>query len=87
MDSAVIKVRAEVRDRLAILAADRGTTIGSMVAELATATPTHAERQEMYAHNMAYIREHLQPELTDEDVAEAEALWQAVAAGEAGEVL
>jgi hypothetical protein len=87
MDTAVIKVRADVRDRLAVLAADRGATIGSVVAELAASTPTDREQQELYASNMAYIREHLRPDLTDEDVADAEALWQAVAAGEAGEVL
>ena len=42
-DETSIKVSAAARDRLARLAAEHGTTIRSLVEELAQSTPTQAE--------------------------------------------
>jgi hypothetical protein len=63
-----IKVDNEVRDRLATLATERGSTIGGLVAELAGATPTAAERANSRAETIAYIREHLCPDFDESDV-------------------
>lgn len=63
-----IKVEAAVRDRLAVLAAERGTTIGGLVAELAGATPTAEERARSRAETIAYIREHFNPDFSEADV-------------------
>ncbi|MFE9882719.1 hypothetical protein [Streptomyces sp. NPDC005784] len=41
-----IKTSEEVRDRLRILADERGTTITELLAELATREPTAAEREQ-----------------------------------------
>lgn len=69
-----IKVDNEVRDRLATLAAERGTTIGGLVADLAGATRTTAERARSRAETIAYIREHLCPDFDESDV-EAARRW------------
>jgi hypothetical protein len=58
-----IKVDSAVRDRLAVLAAQRGSTIRDLVAELAEATPTREELAARQAKAAAYIAEHLLPAL------------------------
>jgi hypothetical protein len=63
-----IKVDTSVRDRLATLAAERGTTIGGLVAELAGKTPTAEERTKTRAETIAYIREHFNPDFSEADV-------------------
>ncbi|HWM39898.1 MAG TPA: hypothetical protein VNS49_22585 [Streptomyces sp.] len=45
MADSMIRVPSEVRDRLAELARDRGTTIGAMVSEYAESTPTKGEME------------------------------------------
>lgn len=53
MGDVMIRVSAEVRDRLAALAADRGVTIGEAVAQLAAGNHTTAEvaaNRERLAH-------------------------------------
>jgi hypothetical protein len=62
MADTTIKVDSAVRDRLAILAAERGLTIRDFVAELANGSRTQAERDDRLARSVAYIRTHLIPE-------------------------
>jgi hypothetical protein len=63
-----IKVDTTVRDRLAMLASERGTTIGGLVAELAGKVPTAAERAMARVETIAYIREHFNPDFGEADV-------------------
>jgi len=81
MADTTIKVDSMVRDRLAALAAQRGCSIRDLVAELAESTPTREELDERHAAATAYIREHLCPELSSDDQAEAEKLWRELEAG------
>lgn len=76
-----IKVDSSVRDRLAVLAAERGSSIRDLVEELAAARPTREEQEMRYASALAYIREHLCPELDDNDLAAGEAFWRTLEAG------
>ncbi|HEV2087882.1 MAG TPA: hypothetical protein VGR21_06200 [Cryptosporangiaceae bacterium] len=71
-----IKVDAGVRDRLAILARQRGCTMRDLVAELAEVTPTREELDARGAAATAYIREHLAPELTEDDYLAGEQFWR-----------
>lgn len=71
-----IKVDSAVRDRLAVLAAQRGSTIRDLVAELAEATPTQQELAARQAAAAAYVAEHLLPGFSADDVAAGERLWQ-----------
>jgi hypothetical protein len=71
-----IKVDSAVRDRLAVLAAQRGSTIRDLVAELAEATPTQQELAARQAAAAAYVTEHLMPGFNAADVAAGEQLWQ-----------
>ena len=71
-----IKVDSTVRDRLAVLAAQRGATIRDLVGELAAQTPTREEIAARHAAATAYLREHLCPELDGEDAAAAERFWR-----------
>jgi hypothetical protein len=81
MSDATIKVDSAVRARLAVLAAQRGSTIRDLVAELAGATPTREELHVRHAAATAYIREHLCPELSEQDLAAGERFWRELAAG------
>lgn len=63
-----IKVDTEVRDRLSVLAAERGTTIGGLVAELAGQTRTAAERARSREETISYLREHFSPDLDESDI-------------------
>jgi len=49
MADTTIKVDSAVRDRLALLAMQRGSTIRSLIGELAEATPTREELDARYA--------------------------------------
>ncbi|MGN9808869.1 hypothetical protein ACTMSW_05860 [Micromonospora sp. BQ11] len=82
-----IKVDALVRDRLAVLARERGLTMRELVAELARATPTDDELRERASRAEEYVRQHLAPHLTETDLAVATDTWTAIEAGETPEVL
>jgi hypothetical protein len=76
-----IKVDALVRDRLALLARERGTTIRDLVAALAQAAPTDAELLARAEAATAYVREHINPDLSEADLAAAEGFWNELQAG------
>lgn len=76
-----IKVDGQVRDRLAQLAKDRGTTIRDLVAELAVTTPTQRELAERAAAATGYVRDHINPRLTDADLAAGEQFWATLESG------
>lgn len=75
MKDTTIKVDSAVRDRLALIAAERGSTIRDLVSELATTTPTAEELAARGAAAVRYIREHLSPDLNDADVAAGSEFW------------
>ncbi len=68
-DETSIKVSAASRDRLAVLASERGTTLRSLVEELAQGTPTRAE----YAERAELARAELASALGSAPSPEAEA--------------
>lgn len=65
----MIRVTAEVRDRLAVIAESRGTSIRSLVQEFAESMLTEEERQEQASRTREYLAEHFGAEVTDEDSA------------------
>ncbi|UGQ12067.1 hypothetical protein LO772_00160 [Yinghuangia sp. ASG 101] len=67
MADTTIRVPADVRDHLAELAAERGTTIGQLVAALARPARTRAQIRASYEHDRDYIAAHLVPGLGDDD--------------------
>ncbi|MGW8060812.1 hypothetical protein ACVV2G_00695 [Streptomyces ziwulingensis] len=69
MSDAMIRVPAEVRDRLAVIAEARGTSIRSLVQEFAESTLTEEERQERAERARAYLAEHFGVEVDDEESA------------------
>ncbi|MFF1546601.1 hypothetical protein [Streptomyces sp. NPDC058291] len=73
-DETSIKVSAAARDRLARLAAEQGTTIRSLVEELAQNTPTQAE----YAERAELARAELASALGGAPSPEAEAKARAL---------
>jgi hypothetical protein len=79
-----IKVDSQVRDRLAVLAAERGQTIRSLVEAMAADLLTRAERRRRQDDAAAYVAEHLVPGFGAQDVAAGELFWQQLAAGEPG---
>ncbi|MFE9687766.1 replication-relaxation family protein [Streptomyces sp. NPDC006285] len=70
MSDAMIRVPSEVRDRLAVLAESRGTSIRSLVQEFAETTLTDDERRERADRTRAYLAEHFGVEVTDEESAD-----------------
>ncbi|MCJ0872621.1 hypothetical protein [Streptomyces sp. AP-93] len=68
-DETSIKVSAATRDRLAVLAAEQGTTIRGLVEELAAGRPTESE----FAERAALARAELVSALGTAPSAEAEA--------------
>lgn len=76
-----IKVDSRVRDRLAQLARERGTTIRDLVTSLAEATPTHEELGARAAAATAYIRTRVNPQLSDADLVAGERFWAEIEAG------
>ncbi len=63
----MIRVPAEVRDRLAVIAESRGISIRSLVQEFAESTLTDEERRERAERTRAYLAEHFGVEVTDEE--------------------
>ncbi|WP_411150262.1 hypothetical protein [Streptomyces sp. A30] len=61
-----IKVDAKTRDRLAVLAEARGTTMRRLIEEFTESTLTPAELQERGAHTADYLAEHFGVAVTDE---------------------
>ncbi|WP_327686530.1 hypothetical protein [Streptomyces sp. NBC_00467] len=57
MAHTTIKVEGAVRDRLAALAAEKGTSIAQLVSDFAAHTPTESERAERTARTLAVLRE------------------------------
>ncbi|MFD5569531.1 hypothetical protein [Streptomyces cadmiisoli] len=57
MAHTTIKVETTVRDRLATLAAEKGTTIAQLVSDFAAHTPTAEERAERTACTLAVLSE------------------------------
>jgi predicted DNA-binding ribbon-helix-helix protein len=71
----------QVRDRLAVLAAERDMTMRDLLKQLADATPTQAELQQRQAETVAFIRVHLVPGFNDEDLAAGEEIWESIHSG------
>ncbi|MEV8321301.1 hypothetical protein AB0Q95_44865 [Streptomyces sp. NPDC059900] len=69
MSDAMIRVPAEVRDRLAVLAESRGMSIRSLVQEFADSTLTEEERRERAERTRTYLAEHFGVEVSDEESA------------------
>ncbi|TDC27578.1 hypothetical protein E1265_01415 [Streptomyces sp. 8K308] len=67
MPDVMIRVPDHVRDRLAVLAEARGTSIRSLVQEFAESTLTPQEREDRAEKARAYIAEHFGVHLTAED--------------------
>jgi hypothetical protein len=67
MADAMIRVPAEVRDRLAVIAESRGTSIRSLMQEFAESTLTDEERQERAERARRYLAEHFGVEVSDEE--------------------
>lgn len=85
MSDTTIKVDPQVRDRLAALARERGTTIRDLVGDLAETTQTRQELQARFEAAKVYVEEHFLAEpLTEQDLADGERFWQDLAG--AGEV-
>lgn len=76
MPDSTIKVDSAVRDRLALLAAQRGATIRDLVTELAASTPTQEEIAARHVAAMLYLREQLCPELDESDLVDGERIWR-----------
>jgi antitoxin MazE7 len=82
MSDTTIKVDSAVRDRLAVLAAQRGSTIRDLVSRLAAATPTREEQAARHAAAVAYVRARLSPELSEADLAAGERFWRGLEGGQ-----
>ncbi|GGX83990.1 hypothetical protein GCM10010358_42730 [Streptomyces minutiscleroticus] len=80
-DETSIKVGVATRDRLAVLAAERGTTIRRLVEELAAARPTRAEYEERATQARAELASLLGTAPGEEAEARARGLLQGLGAG------
>ncbi|MER7997822.1 hypothetical protein ACWEJP_09570 [Streptomyces sp. NPDC004749] len=69
MTDAMLRVPVEVRDRLAVIAESRGTSIRQLVQEFAESTLTDEERRERAERARAYLAENFGVEVTDEESA------------------
>lgn len=78
MADATIKVSPDTRDRLAALAAARGTTIGAQVALLVEQQPTAEQIAERVAEGRRLLREHFGMTLTDTELDDGPDLLQRV---------
>ncbi|WP_307521673.1 hypothetical protein [Streptomyces umbrinus] len=65
-----IKVDSKTRDRLAVLAQARGTTMRHLIEQFAESTLTPSELKERAAHTAEYLAEHFGVTVTDEAGAE-----------------
>ncbi|GIG89146.1 cupin domain-containing protein [Plantactinospora endophytica] len=82
-----IKVDAAVRDRLAVIARERGVTVRDLVAELSNGTPTAAELRERADSAARYLRSRLGVDLDADDISAGERFWQGIASGVAPSTL
>lgn len=87
MADTTVKVDPTVRDRLMVLARERGMTMRDLIAELAGATPTREELRKRYEETKAYCETHFGVILTDEDHDRVEQVWQDLEAGQEVESL
>lgn len=85
MADTTIKIDEGIRDRLRTLAEERGLSTRAYVERVVAATPTADERAERTARAIAYVRANLRPDLTAEDVREAQSWRAEIAAGRLGE--
>lgn len=86
MSDAMIRVPSEVRDRLAVLAESRGTSIRSLVQEFAESTLTDEERAERAERTRAYLAEHFGVEVSDEESTAMGRRLRAAFAAQVGDV-
>jgi hypothetical protein len=82
-----IRIDVSTHERLAILAAERGTSIKDFVDSLVSGIPTRTELHARRAAAADYLREHIGVDLTDDDLTAGETFWQDLAAGRAPEDL
>jgi len=68
MADTTIKVPTETRDRLAVLAAEQGTSIGQLVSRLAAEQPTAEQIAERVAEGRRVLREQFGMTLTDDQL-------------------
>jgi len=78
MADATIKVSPDTRDRLAALAAERGTTIGAQVALLVEQQPTAEQIAERVTEGRRLLREHFGMTLGDTELDQGPNLLQRV---------
>ena len=78
MANTTIQVPVEVRDHLAVLAAERGLTIGQLVGALSAREPTAEQLAARVAATRAALREHTGCTLADEDFDQAPPLLDRV---------
>ncbi|WP_457028629.1 hypothetical protein [Kitasatospora sp. P5_F3] len=78
MADTTIKVSPDTRDRLAALAAARGTTIGAQVALLVEQQPTAEQIAERVTEGRRLMREHFGMTLTDSELDQGPDLLQRV---------
>ncbi|MER7983409.1 hypothetical protein [Streptomyces sp. NPDC095817] len=71
MATTTIQVSREVRDHLAMLAKERGMSLGQLIEALAAEQPTAAQRAERLAADRDVARRLVGVELSDEEFDEA----------------
>ncbi|MEU4530030.1 hypothetical protein AB0F49_17535 [Micromonospora ureilytica] len=76
-----ITVDTEVRDRLALLARERGTTMRDLVAQLTQAALIADELRDRAARAEQYVRRKIASDLSADDLTRGEDVWAAVEAG------
>ncbi|MFB9522812.1 MULTISPECIES: hypothetical protein [Streptomyces] len=81
MADTTIKVDPDTRDRLMVLARERGMTMRDLLTELAGATPTREELRKRYEATKTYCETHFGVTLTDDDHDRAEQAWKDLEAG------
>lgn len=82
-----IKVDGSTRDRLAVLAKERGLTMRDLVDRLARETLTQDELRRRATQAEEYVRTRIAAGLTRQELAAAEDVWVAVEDGDAPECL
>ncbi|MDJ0344212.1 hypothetical protein QMK19_29275 [Streptomyces sp. H10-C2] len=86
MADTTIKIDEEVRNHLRTVADERGISVRALAERALLDLPTEADRAERAARGLAYVRAHLRPDLTDDDVTSAEQWFDAIVAGTVGEI-
>jgi hypothetical protein len=76
-----IKVESSVRDRLARIVAERGTSIRELLAQFANCVATDDELADRARAATDYVRDRISPDLSEADLAAADAFWLAIEAG------